>query len=56
MTSQSFRHWWNRDLILIISSSVVVVVVVVVVVFNLQCLERTGELGRRMMRRRRQVT
>ena len=22
MTSQSFRHWWNRDLILIISSSV----------------------------------
>ena len=23
MTSQSFRHWWNRDLILIIGSSVV---------------------------------
>lgn len=26
MTSQSFRHWWNKDLILIISSSVFCVV------------------------------
>lgn len=47
MTSQSFRHWWNRDLILIISSSVFFFFL------NLQCLERTGELGRRTMRRRR---
>lgn len=22
MTSQSFRHWWNKDLTLIISSSI----------------------------------